>query len=118
MNRIDEIVQEDNDGHWNLMRFRSNVYDAYRALEDATFTDGALTTQAKELIAVGIAVQANSESGIQKHIARAAALGATFRETLEAIEVGITMGGGPAAASAQFAFHALDRVHGQEILKI
>jgi AhpD family alkylhydroperoxidase len=118
MGRIDEIIQERNDGHWNLTRFRSKVYDAFQAVEEAAFADGALTTKAKELIAVGISVQSNCESAMQLHIERAARQDATFEEALEAVEVGIEMGGGQAVAGAQFAFHVLGRLYPQEILRI
>jgi AhpD family alkylhydroperoxidase len=118
VNRIDEIKQEQNDGHWNLIRFRSDAYDAYRALEQIAFADGALSTKTKELMAVGIAVQAGCESAIEKHVTRAADHGASFEKSVEAVEVGIAMGGGTAATSAHFAFHALDQVFSREILKL
>ena len=118
MDRIDKIIQERNAGHWNLRRFRSKVYDAFQAIEEATFADGALTTKTKELIAIGIAIQSNCESAIQLHIERAAQQDATFEEALEAIEVGIEMGGAQAVAAARFAFFALNRMYPQEILRI
>jgi len=116
--RVSKIKQEQNDGHWNLMRFRSDAYDACQALEQIAFTDGALSTKTKELMAVGISIQAGSEPAIQQHIERAAGQGASFAESVEAVEVGIAMGGSLAAASAHFAFHALDRVYSREILKL
>jgi alkylhydroperoxidase/carboxymuconolactone decarboxylase family protein YurZ len=45
---------------------------------------------------------------MQWHIERAAADGATFEELLEAIEVGIEMGGGPATVSARFALEVIE----------
>jgi AhpD family alkylhydroperoxidase len=118
MDRIDNIKQEQNDGHWNLIRFRSNAYDAYLALEQTAFEEGALATKTKELIAIGVSIQAGCESAIQQHIERAAAQGASFEESLEAVEIGIVMGGSPAVAAAHFGFHALDRVYSREILKL
>jgi AhpD family alkylhydroperoxidase len=118
VDRVSEIKQEQNDGHWNLMRFRSDAYDAYQALEQIAFADGALSTKTKELMAIGISIQAGCDAAIQKHIERAAEQGASFEESVEAVEVGIAMGGGTAAASAHFAFHALDRVYSREILKL
>ena len=118
MARVNETKQEQNDGHWNLMRFRSDAYDAYQALEKIAFTEGALTTKTKELMAVGISVQTGCEAAIQKHIERAAGLGATFEESVEAIEVGIAMGGGNAAAAAHIAFHTLDQHYSREILAL
>jgi AhpD family alkylhydroperoxidase len=118
MGRVNELKQERNDGHWNLMRFRSDAYDAYQTLEEITFREGNLSTKTKELIAVGIAVQAGCEAAVQQHIERAAGQGATFEESVEAIEVGITMGGSTAVAAAHFAFHALDQLYSREILKL
>jgi AhpD family alkylhydroperoxidase len=118
VNRVSEIRQEQNDGHWNLMRFRSDAYDAYQALEQTAFADGALSTKTKELMAIGISVQAGCEPAIEQHVERAAEQGASFEESVEAVEVGIAMGGGTAVASAHFAFFALDRVYSREILKL
>jgi alkylhydroperoxidase/carboxymuconolactone decarboxylase family protein YurZ len=47
---------------------------------------------------------------MQWHIEQAAADGATFEELLEAIEVGIEMGGGPATVSARFALQVMDSI--------
>jgi AhpD family alkylhydroperoxidase len=116
--RVNEVKQEQNDGHWNLMRFRSDTYDACQALEKIAFAEGALTSKTKELIAVGISVQTGCEAAIQKHIERAAEHEATFEEAVEAIEVGIAMGGGTAAAAAHIAFHTLDQIYTAEILKL
>jgi alkylhydroperoxidase/carboxymuconolactone decarboxylase family protein YurZ len=118
VNRVNKIKQEQNDGHWNFMRFRSDAYDAGQALERIAFADGALSTMTKELMAVGISIQAGSEAAIERHIERAAAQGASFEAAVEAVEVGIAMGGGLAAASAHFAFQALDRAYPREILKL
>jgi alkylhydroperoxidase/carboxymuconolactone decarboxylase family protein YurZ len=45
---------------------------------------------------------------MQWHIEQAAAAGASFEEVLEAIEVGMEMGGGRATVSARFALEVLD----------
>ncbi len=118
MDRVNKIKQEQNYGHSNLVRFRSDTYDAYRAVEQTAFADGALSTKIKELMAIGISIQAGCEPAIEKHIEAAAKLGASFEESLEAIEVGIAMGGGTAASAAHFAFHALDQFYSREILKL
>jgi len=46
---------------------------------------------------------------MQWHIEQAAAAGATYDELLEAVEVGIEMGGGPATVSARFALQVWTR---------
>jgi alkylhydroperoxidase/carboxymuconolactone decarboxylase family protein YurZ len=52
----------------------------------------------------------NCESCMQWHIEQAALAGAGEREVLEAIEVGMEMGGGPATAHARFALAAMASV--------
>jgi alkylhydroperoxidase/carboxymuconolactone decarboxylase family protein YurZ len=47
---------------------------------------------------------------MQWHIEQAAAAGASYREILEAVEVAIEMGGGPATVSARFALDVLDSI--------
>ena len=47
---------------------------------------------------------------MQWHIEQAAKAGATMQEVLEAVEVGIEMGGGPATASARFALDVMDTI--------
>jgi AhpD family alkylhydroperoxidase len=79
-------------------------------MENAAYTDGALPKKTKELIAVGISVQINCESCMQWHIEQAAKAGATYEEVLEAVEVGIEMGGGPATVSARFALQVMETV--------
>jgi len=64
----------------------------------------------KELIAVGISVVINCESCMEWHIRQAAIDGATQEEVLEAIEVGIEMGGGPATTFARFGLEVLEDV--------
>ncbi len=118
VNRIEQIIDERNTGHWNLTRFRSNVYDACLAAQETAFTEGQLPAQTKALIAVGIAIQMGNEARIESQIVRAAALGTEFRQMLEAIEVGIAMGGVTGLESARAAFFILDRIYPQEILKI
>jgi AhpD family alkylhydroperoxidase len=70
-----------------------------------------LTKKHKELVAIGISVVVNSESCMQWHIEQAARANASFEEVLEAVEVGIEMGGGPATVAARFALEAMDATH-------
>lgn len=84
------------------------MYRAFIEMDKATYTNGALSKQAKELIAVGISVVINCEHCMEWHIRAAAAAGATYGELLEAVEVGMEMGGGPATAYARFALEVMD----------
>lgn len=93
------------------MSLKSKVYETFVEMEKVTYEDSALSKKTKELIAVGISVVIDCESCMQWHIEQAAKAGAGERETLEAIEVGIEMGGGPAAVSARFALDVMDTVY-------
>lgn len=103
--------------HSRLLALKSPVYAAFLNMEKAAYADGALPGQAKELIAVGISVVIDCRSCMQWHIGQAAAAGATLRQVLEAVEVGIEMGGGPATVSARFALEVMEDVFGAEALR-
>lgn len=108
MDKLQEISRRRKEAHGKLLALRSPVYKAFLDMEKAAFCDGALAKKTKELIALGISVTMNCESCMQWHIEQAAQAGATFREVLEAVEVGIEMGGGPATVSARFALEVMD----------
>lgn len=112
MDKIDNLSKQRADAHEDLIQRGSKVYKAFLAMENAAFADGAVPKKFKELIAVGISVVINCESCMQWHIEQAAQAGASDREVLEAIEVGIEMGGGPATAHARFALQVMARVFG------
>ena len=48
---------------------------------------------------------------MQWHIEQAAAAGATYDEVLEAVEIGIEMGGGPGTVSARLALQVMEAVY-------
>jgi len=114
MNRIEQIKQQRAQAHGRLLAMKSKVYAAFLKMESAAYADGALPKKTKELIAVGIAIVLDCESCLQWHIEQAARAGATAGETLEAIEVGIEMGGGPATVSARFALEVMETVFGPQ----
>ena len=114
MDKLEEISRKRKQAHTKLLSLKSKVYDAFLHMEAAAFSDGALPKKTKELVAIGISVKIDCESCMQWHIEQAAAAGATMREVLEAIEVGIEMGGGPATVSARFALEVMDRVFPDE----
>ena len=110
---LQEISRGRRHAHHTLLALESKVYGAFLAMEKATYADGALPKKAKELIAVGISVVKNCESCMQWHITQAAKAGASMREVLEAVEVGIEMEGGPATVSARFALEVMEGVFGE-----
>lgn len=112
MGRLEEISRRRNAAHKKLLDLDSKVYRAFLDMERAAFADGALPKKAKELIAVGISVVIDCESCMQWHIEQACQAGAGEREVLEAVEVGMEMGGGPATVSARFALEVIEAVYG------
>ena len=114
MNKLKEITLKRKKAHAKLVALKSPVYQAFLEMEQATYSDGALLKKIKELIAVGISVAIDCESCMQWHIEQAAQAGASLREVLEAVEVGIEMGGGPATVSARFALEVMEDVYGKD----
>jgi AhpD family alkylhydroperoxidase len=108
MKKIEEITEQRQKAHKKLLKLKSKVYQAFLQMEQAAFSDGQLSKKHKELIAVGISVVIDCESCMQWHVEQAAKAGATMVEVLEAVEVGIEMGGGPATVSARFALEVME----------
>ncbi len=108
MDKFEEISLRRKKAHARLVALGSKVYAGFMEMEQAAYADGALSKKQKELIAIGISLVKDCESCMQWHIGQAAAAGARFEEILEAIEVGIEMGGGPATVSTRFALEVMD----------
>jgi len=115
MDRLDEISRQRQHAHKKLLSMKSKVYEAFLEMEKAAYEDGALPKKQKELIAVGISVVMDCESCMQWHIEQAAKAGATQQEVLEAVDVGIEMGGGRATVSARFALDVMDKVFAGQV---
>lgn len=112
MDKLEEIARRRKAAHTRLVASKSKVYAAFLEMERAAYSDGALAKKHKELIAVGISVVMDCESCMQWHIGQAAAAGASRQEVMEAVEVAIEMGGGPATVSTRFALEVMDSVFG------
>jgi AhpD family alkylhydroperoxidase len=110
VSKIEDIKKERKIAHTKFLALKSKVYKKFLEMEQVTYTDGALKKKEKELIAIGISTVINCESCMQWHITEAAKSGASQQEILEAIEVAIEFGGGPATVSARFALNVLDNV--------
>lgn len=113
MDKLKQMTKRRKEAHAELLSLDSKVYRAFLDMERAAFADGELSKRMKELIAIGISVVINCESCMQWHIEQAARSGASKREVLEAIEVGIEMGGGPATAHARFALEVMAELYGK-----
>jgi AhpD family alkylhydroperoxidase len=111
---LSKMSRDRKKAHKRLLDLGSPTYAAFLDMERAAYADGELPKMAKELIAVGISVVIDCHSCMQWHIEQAAAAGASLRQMLEAVDVGIEMGGGPATVSARFALDVMADVYGEE----
>lgn len=73
-----------------------DVMAAHNAFRDSVYKDGALSLKVKGLIALGVALRTGCTACIIAQTKRAVDAGATKDEVLEAVSVGIAMGGTPA----------------------
>jgi len=105
--KIEKIIRSRKKAH-KFYSDHSKVYRSFLEMEKNTYKDGRLNKLQKELIAIGISVVINCESCMEWHIKQALDDGASEDEILEAIDVGIEMGGGPATVSARFAMSVLE----------
>ena len=112
MDKLKDLSRKRKEAHAELIKLDSKVYKAFLEMEKATYSDGVISKKIKELIAVGISVTINCESCMQWHIEQAAKSGATKEEVLEAVEVGMEMGGGPATVSSRFAIEVMKDAFG------
>jgi len=106
--KIERIIRDRKEAHGKFLDNHSKVFRAFLELEKEAFSSGELAKMHKELIAVGISVVINCESCMEWHIHQAMLAGATEQQLMEAIEVGIEMGGGPVTVSSRFALKVLD----------
>ncbi len=105
--RIEKIIADRKKAHMYFQK-NSEVYRSFVEMEQKAYSDGELEKKYKELIAIGISIIINCESCLEWHIKQALDSGATEKQIIEAIEVGIEMGGGPATVSSRIAFKVLD----------
>ena len=69
---------------------------AHAAFMGEVYKDGALSHKVKRLIALGVALRAGCTGCLVSQTKRAVEAGATKEEVMEAVSVGIAMGGTPA----------------------
>ncbi len=93
-------------------RFRKEapaVMTGFGQLHEGAMKSGALDTGTKELIALGIGTASRCDGCLSFHIHEALANGATHAQIVEAIGVGVMMGGGPSLMYSAHAMDALDQ---------
>ena len=106
--KIERIISSRKETHEFLHSRKSKVYESFLELERNTFKDKKLSKMHKEFIALGISVIINCESCMEWHIKEALNSGSNKDQIIEALEVAIEMGGGPATVSSRFALKVLE----------
>ena len=107
VDKIEKIINDRKDTHRYFVENKSRTYDGFLKMEKAAYSTGALKKRHKELIAIGISIVVDCESCLEWHIKQALKSGATHDQIIEAIEVGMEMGGGPATVTSRFALKVL-----------
>ena len=79
----------------------------FSRLHKKSMEDGALSRKVKEMMALAISIVVGCEGCIAYHVHDAVEAGATRAELLEAVSVGLLMGGGPGSV---YATHALEAI--------
>lgn len=105
--QIETLISDRKKAH-HYYQENSKVYNAFMGMEKQAYSSGKLDRKYKEMIAIGISIQINCESCLEWHIHEALSAGAKKNEIIEAIGVGIEMGGGPATVSSRFAMKVLE----------
>ncbi|WXG53349.1 MAG: carboxymuconolactone decarboxylase family protein [Candidatus Sedimenticola sp. (ex Thyasira tokunagai)] len=105
-----KIEQSRNDRKKSHLSFLSNIktYKIFLELEEKAFSNGALDTKTKELIALTVSIVTKCESCIEWHLKQALDAGAKDEEIYETIDVAISMGGGEAGVYSRFVLNALE----------
>ena len=90
-----------------------DVMKSFQGLHHAAASDGVLDAKTKELIALSIAVVVRCDGCIAFHVHDAIEAGASREEIIEALDVAILMGGGPALMYVLEAMDALAQYEAQ-----
>ncbi len=114
MDELRRITRKRKEAYTWFLAHKSKGYRAIVDMEAAVYPDGAVSRKHKEMMATAIAVVINCESCMQWHIEKAAEAGATVEELIEAIDVAIEFGAGPATVAARFAMDVIKDVYGED----
>ena len=93
-------------------RLAPEAHEAFQALSQKVFADGALPTKTKQIIAVAVAHVTQCPYCIQGHTKAALRAGATAQELMEAIWVAAEMRAGAAFAHSAI---ALTTINNEEV---
>jgi AhpD family alkylhydroperoxidase len=90
-------------------RIAPDIHDAFHAFSQKVFTDGALPSKTKQLVAVAVAHTTQCPYCIRGHTKAALRSGATPEEIMEAIWVAVEMRAGGAYAHSLLAIEEMEK---------
>jgi AhpD family alkylhydroperoxidase len=82
--------------------------NVFQQLHSKTMTEGVLPVKQKESIAIAIGLALRCEPCIRAHIRKALSIETTEKEILEATQVALIMGGGPAYTYIPIAIETIE----------
>jgi len=91
-----------------MQKLTPNMFSGFSGLFQKVMSEGALSVQQKELIALAIGVAVRCEPCIVLHVKKALGVGATKEDILEAASVAAMMGGGPVVTHVPVVIDALE----------
>ncbi|MHA1110092.1 MAG: carboxymuconolactone decarboxylase family protein [Promethearchaeota archaeon] len=103
-----EVLQGINAHLQNIRKQDPEFMGAFMNLSKLGKKPGVLSGKIKQLIGIAVSVKAQCDRCIPWHVKNALDEGATRQEVLEACEVAVTLGGGPALMYVQNVMKALD----------
>ncbi len=80
----------------------------FGALDDSVYAEGAIGKKHKELMGLAISVTTRCDECVLYHLDGCRKQGASRKEIVEAIKIGVTAGGSITFPSAYFAYTSLD----------
>ncbi|MCC6484821.1 MAG: carboxymuconolactone decarboxylase family protein [Armatimonadetes bacterium] len=95
------------------MKIRDNAPQAakgFAQMDQLLMAEGAISAKVKELIALGIAIADHCVPCLRAHVSGCMEEGATREEIIEAAQVAVVMGGGPALIHLPMVIEALDEL--------
>ena len=111
-NETKEFFQKFQDSMGKMKELTPNGVKGFAGLFGNVMGAGALTVVEKELIALGMALGQQCEPYIKLHTKKALSAGATKEQILEASEVAVVMGGGPAYTHIPMVIDTLEALEG------
>lgn len=103
----DHVLNLIQEGQDFIKKNTPEVFDNFQSFLQSVRKEDVLSPKFKELIALAIAVRIRCQPCIISHVKNAVAQGATVAEIMEACNVAIMMGGGPAVAYTSYVIQAL-----------